>query len=236
MKHQRDKPRLGPFVAFAAAAILEGAYLLVLFARNVPAFRDARVHWARDLARESGIAGVIWLVLVAGLVTLIVTLLARSGSIALFLVVGILVGCLGLELSALVERRNFDRTLDSMTNLRQAGFKILEESRSSTGGLALDPPPAIVAEDVFRDGWGHPLRYARISRSQAFLIAPGSDGLVEADVRAIKREDFPPSRFDHDIIVEIADGEVRFVVYPNGPEQGIPCTIYAALGCFSYWR
>jgi len=236
MNQKRDGTPRGLLLALAAAGLLESTYLAAVLWRNVPAFRVGRVHWAHDLAQESGTAGVIWLVLAAGVVTLVVTLLARRGSIALLLVIGILVGCLGLECAGLAERCKFKRTTTSMMNLRQAGRTILEGSKPSTIGLPLDPPQELVADRVFRDGWGHPLRYAWISRSQAFLIAPGSDGLVEANVGAIKREDFPPSRFDHDIIVTIADGEVRFVVYPNGPEQGIPCAIYAAFGCFSYWR
>jgi hypothetical protein len=236
MTTRRDRTQQGQFVTLVVAAVLESIYLVALLARNVSALRDARTHWARDLARESGMAGVVWIVLAVGVAALSVTLLARRQSMSLFLAFGIMIGCLGLESVGLVERRKFDRMIYSMTSLRQTGLKILEESKSSTGGLPLNPPAAIVAQGVFRDGWGHTLRYVRISPNHAFLIAPGSDGRIAANVDAIKREVFPPSRFDHDIIVEILGGAVSFTVYPDGPAQGVPCAIYSAFGCFSYWR
>jgi hypothetical protein len=236
MTVHRDRSQLGQLATLAAVAALEGVYLLALFARNASAFRQVRVHWVRDLARESGIAGVVWLTLIAGLVALIVTLLVRNRPIALLLVLGILVGCVGLETSALVERRKFSRMIESMTNLRQTGLKILEESRLSTSGLPVDPSPELAADGAFRDGWRHPLRYLRMSPNHAILVAAGSDGRIEAIDRPIKRQVFPPSGFDHDIIGEIVEREFSFTVYPDGPAQGIPCAIYSAFGCFSYWR
>lgn len=236
MKHQRDKSRRGRMAPLAVAASLEGTYLLFLFARNASAFRDVRVYWVRDLARESGIAGVIWLALIAGLVALMVTLLARRRSLALLLISAILVGCAGVESAAIVERHKFKRMIESMTNLRQAGLTILEDSKSSTGGLPFNPSPELVADSVFRDGWRHPFRYLWISPDRAILIAAGSDGRIEANDGPISGGAFPPSRFDHDIIGEIARREFSFAVYPDGPAQGTPCIIYSAFGCFSYWR
>ena len=236
MNQKHDETRRGRLVTLAAAGLLEAIYLASLFWSNASGFRVGHTAWLRDLAREAGTAGVIWLVLVTGVAALIGTLLTRKWSMSLLLVLAILVGCLGLESLALVERIRFKRTGESMSNLKQTGLEIMAEAKSSTSGLPLQPPPGIVASRVCRDGWGHPLRYVRTSPNHAFLIAPGSDDRIEANVETIKRDAFPPSRFDHDIVVEIAQGQVRFVVYPNGPEQGIPCTIYSALGCLSYWR
>ena len=235
MNETRDGTRRGLLMAFAVAGLLAAIYLAATFWRTVSAFRVGRTQWASDLAREAGPAGVIWLLLAAGCVTLIATLLARRVSVSLLLVVGLLVGCVGLESSAIVERLKVRRMVATMTNLRDAGRKILAGS-SSMDGLPLDPPPQLVAESVFRDGWGHPLRYVRIAPNHAFLIAPGSDGRIEANLETVKREVFPPSRFEHDIIAESVGGEFSFTVYPDGPAQGIPCAIYSAFGCLSYGR
>ena len=236
MKPKRDETRRGRLVILAVAGLLEAIYLAGLFWSNASGFRVGRTAWLRDLAREAGTAGLIWLVLVTGVAALIGTLVTRKWFMSLLLVLAILVGCLGLESLALVERIKFKRTGETMSNLKQTGLEILKESSSSTDGLPLDPPPGIVASRSYRDGWGHQLRYVRVSPNHAFLIAPGCDDRIEANVDTIKREAFPPSRFAHDIIVELAEGTVRFVVYPNGPEQGVPCAIYSALGCLSYWR
>ena len=236
MNQKRDEMGRGRLVTLAAAGFLETSYLAILFSRNASAFRVGRTAWLSDLARESGTAGVIWLILVASAATWVGTLLTRRQTISLLLVLAILAGCLAIESLAIVERIKFKRMGESMSNLRQTGLKILEEAKSSTSGLPLHTPTIVAASLACRDGWGHPLRFVRISPNHAFLIAPGSDDRIEANVETIKREVFPPARFDHDIIVEIAEGEVRFVVYPNGPEQGIPCTLYSALGCLSYWR
>jgi len=236
MNQHRDDKRPGLLAAIAVAALLEGVYLACLFARNASAFRDVRAHWASDLARESGTAGVVWLGLVAGVAALIVSLLMRSRSVSLLLALEILMGCLGLESLGVLERIKFNRMGESMTNLRDVGLEILKKSKSSNNALPLKLAPRIVSESIFRDGWGHPLRYVRISSDQAFLIAPGSDARCETNPETIKRETFPPSRFDHDIIVEITQRNVDFTVHPDGPAQGIPCTIYAAFGCLYYSR
>ena len=236
MKHLREAPRNGRLLPVAAAAVVETIYLAILCFRNVSGFRAGGGAWAHDLARESGMAGVSWLALASGVLAATVALLARRRFLALVWVVAVLVGCLVLESVAFVERIGFERMGHSMTNLRDAGLIILKTSNSSTSGLPVELPPEIVAERVFHDGWGHPLRYVRMSPSHAFLIAPGSDGRIEANAATIKREEFPPSRFDHDTIVDIGEGNVDFVVHAYGPEMGIPCTIYAAFGCLSYWR
>jgi hypothetical protein len=182
------------------------------------------------------VVGVIWLVLVVGVAALIVSLLTKKRFISRLLVLGILGGCVALESSAIVETHKFNLMIESMSNLRDVGLKIFEETNSPSGGLPAELPPGIVADRGFRDGWGHPLRYVRISPNRAYLIAPGSDGRIEANPEAIKRETFPPSRFEHEIIFEIAAQEPRFVVYPDGPEQGTACTTPSVFGCLQYWR
>jgi len=236
MTTRRDRTQHRQFVTLVAAAVLEGIYLVALLARNASAFRDVRTHWARDLARESGMVGVVWMVLAAGVAALIVTLLARSRSISLVLALSVLVGCLGLESLAIVERVKFQRMVKTMTNLRDVGLKILKETTSSTSGFPMQPSPELAAAPIFRDGWGHPLSYVWSSPSHAHLVAPGSDGRIDTYAETIKSEQFPPSKFDHDIVVEFSEGAFSFIVHPDGPAQGIPCTIYSAFGCFSYWR
>ena len=152
--------------------------------------------------------------------------------------IAIFVGCLGLKSAATVERLKFKRMKTSMTNLRDAGKELFKDATSLDRELPLNPPAALVANGVFRDGWGHPLRYFRTSRHHARLIAPGSDGRIETNVETVHWEAFPPSNFDHDIIIENTGVQWMFIVDPQGPADAetSPCTISIAFGCLTYGR
>jgi hypothetical protein len=236
MNLKRRGTRGFSLLALAAVGLLEAIYLAAGFWKSVSALRAIRDHWEPELARQAGPMGVVWLALVAGCVALAAAIFTRKVSLAMLLAVAILIGCLGLESSAMVERLKYKRMATSISNLLRAEQKLLADSTSSTLELPSSLSPALVADGVFHDGWGHPLRYIRTSPNHAFLIAPGSDGRIEAHSDTVEGNAFPASSFGHDIIVEISGRDSSLIVYPNAPSQGIPCTIYTAFGCLSYWR
>jgi hypothetical protein len=196
-----------------------------------------------ELVARSGHWAQVWVGLSCVTIAGVLAGMIGARRVSTIMAIAAVVGILGVESQALMERIELGRMVVSINSARETGLAILRGPRGP-GGEVPDAMPEQIAARVPLDGWGHPLLYFKLSPRKAIIVAPGADGMVDGPPECLDREEwFPPSHFWHDIVVQIGPDVVRTVppeikvaMVPAVPSTGeLPCDVYSAFGCVKFW-